>query len=213
MIKLKCSSTPAIGLLGGTFDPVHIGHLRAAVECANTLHLSEIRLMPCNPVHRGLPQASNTDRKKMLDLAVQNSRILTVESYELGQQLPTYTIDTLRYIRHQIGYDVPLYFITGADAFNQIETWKEWHLLFAEANFVVMQRPGVELAVNNDEIRGKLSSFDGIHNNCGSIYPVKVSALDVSSTKIRQLIQQQLSIEFLLPKSVELYIQQQGLYQ
>lgn len=203
----------AIGVLGGTFDPVHFGHLRAAIECANAFALAEVRLMPCNPVHRQAPVASATDRQAMLWRAVDGSAVLSIEEYELQQTCPTYTIDTLRHIRKEIGYTQPLYFILGTDAFNAIETWKEWQALFNEANFVIMHRPGAAMTVENAFIRQRLKHFSGEHQVAGAIYQLDISALDISSTKIRQLIAQHQSIEFLLPKSVESYIQQQGLYQ
>ena len=204
--------TKALGLLGGTFDPVHFGHLRAAIECADAFQLSEVRLMPCNPVHRQQPVATNEQREAMLSMAVQEPSRLALERFELGQLNPTYTIDTLRHVRSLIGRDRPLYFIVGSDAFNAIETWKEWQALFDEANFIVMHRPASPLLIQHEDIRSRVASFDGNHFANGNVYPFAISGLDISSTKIRDLVHSGFSIEFLLPNAVEAYIKQQRLY-
>lgn len=206
-------SVVAVGILGGTFDPVHFGHLRSAVECVNAFGLSEMRLMPCHPVHRQTPFASDADRKHMLDLAVTTSKVIRVDDRELQQLQPTYTIDTLRGIRLQMGNVAPLYFAVGVDAFNAIETWKEWPALFDLVNFIVMYRPGSTMAIKNDVLRKKIRVFAGEHRAAGYVYELAVSALDISSTTIRKLVRNRQSIEFLLPPSVETYIHQQRLYQ
>lgn len=202
----------AVGIMGGTFDPVHFGHLRSAVECATAFGLSEVRLMPCNPVHRHVPVASAEDRQQMLELAVEGSAQLVFDGRELFQSQPTFTIDTLRQIRLETGYARPLYFIVGSDAFNAIETWKDWQCLFAEANFIVMHRPSSPLMISHPLLKEKLSEFHGEHLPYGCIYPVQVSGMDISSTKIRQLCAAGKSIEFLLPAAVEKHIQQKRLY-
>jgi nicotinate-nucleotide adenylyltransferase len=203
----------AIGILGGTFDPVHFGHLRSAIECANAFGLSEVRLMPCHPVHRNPPVASAADRKKMLELAVENASVIVVDDRELQQSHATYSIDTLRAIRAEVGPDVALYFAVGIDAFNDIETWKDWQQLFTLANFIVMSRPATVLAISNPVIKERITVFAGIHQSAGCIYELAVSALDISATKIRQLVKQHQSIEYLLPDTVQHYIHQQELYQ
>ena len=149
----------------------------------------------------------------MLELAVQGSPLLAVEGYELEQEHSTYTIDTLRHIRQQTGYGLPLYFIVGSDAFNAIETWKDWQALFAETSFIVMHRPACPLVITHPFIKARLADFTGEHVAAGRVYPLAISGLDISSTRIRQLMRQGQSIEFLLPEAVENYIQQKRLYQ
>ncbi len=213
MNQCTLNKAAVIGILGGTFDPVHFGHLRSAIECAEAFGLSEVRLMPCNPVHRHSPIASKDDRKKMLELAVASSNIITIDERELNGINPTYSIDTLRQIRAESGSESALYFAVGVDAFNAIETWKDWQELFELVNFIVMYRPATTLTISNPLIKDRIAIFEGIHKPAGTIYELAVSALDISSTKIRQLVKQHHSIEYLLPEAVQHYIHQQELYQ
>jgi len=207
------SAKRAVGFFGGTFDPVHFGHLRSAIECAQAFSLDEVRMMPCQPGHKNTLVASVAQRKAMMELAIQDSHILSLECFELDQQQCSYTVNTLQYFRTLLADDTAIYFIVGVDAFNAIESWLSWRDIFSLANIIVLSRPSTLLSINNDEIKQRLKTFTGLHAKAGCIYQMQVSALDISSTHIRQMLASKQSADFLLPTSVISYIQQQGLYQ
>ena len=204
----------AIGIMGGMFDPVHTGHLRAAIEFAEALSLSEVRLLPCHqPPHKESPLVSSVQRREMLELAIRHADKLCVDDRELMlRNEPSYTISSLRQLRQELGDETPIYFALGADAFNKLDTWKDWKELFSLANFVVMHRPASEISFSNAFLQSRLSDIDSEHPVAGNIYELTISALDISSTKIRQLIQSDQSIKFMLPEVVEQYIYQNQLY-
>lgn len=202
-----------VGIIGGTFDPVHNGHLRVAEEMAEFFGLKEIRLMPCHqPVHRDAPMVSPEHRRKMLELAIADSKVLKVDCRELERKGLSYTIDTLRELRQELGEKTPIYFAMGTDAFNAIDTWKKWKKLFDLANIVVIHRPGAELAVHSDFVRSRMAWFSGEHEAAGRVYELTVSPLAISSTQIRRLLAFERSIKYLLPESVEKYIYKNKLY-
>lgn len=210
-------SSPAIqalGFIGGTFDPVHYGHLRVALEFAEAFALPTVSLLPCyQSPHRDLPQASAQQRLAMLSLAVQHYPQLLVDARELERDSFSYTVDTLAQIRVQAGDDAALYFAMGADAFNGIEQWKNWQQLFELANIVVLHRPGYQASATHDFLLQRRSVFDGRHQRCGYWYEQPVTALGISATQIRTRAAKRQSLSFLLPEAVEHYIQQYGLYQ
>lgn len=203
----------AIGIMGGTYDPVHIGHLRAAIEFAEAFSLAQVRLMPCHlPPHRNSPSVASGHRKEMLDLAVRGVDLLSIDDGELKSDETSYTFLSLSRLRKELGDDTPIYFALGSDAFNAIETWKEWKGLFGLANFVVLQRPSTELRVTSGFLTDRVSVFENRHSAYGNIHVLPVSALDISSTRIRSLIASGKSIKFLVPDQVEQYINQYQLY-
>ena len=129
-------------LYGGTFDPVHDGHLAVALAAADALD-TDIALLPsADPPHRAPPGASAEQRAAMLNLAVTRYPRLSVDRRELRRAGPSYTIDTLREVRAEIGPHQPLIWLLGADAFRELQTWREWREFFALAHFVVAVRPG-----------------------------------------------------------------------
>ncbi len=142
------SPTPApIGLYGGTFDPVHFGHLRLATELAETFRLEQVIFLPAGlPYHRGrAAHATNEERLTMLKLATGRDARFDVDDRELRRDGPTYSYDTLAEIRRERGPDRPLVFLTGSDAFAQIHTWHRWTELFDLAHFVVAIRASDEV--------------------------------------------------------------------
>lgn len=208
------TTTKALGFMGGSFDPVHYGHLRVAIEFAEAFALDQVNLLPCyQSPHRALPQASADQRLAMLQLAVQPCPQLQVDSRELRQQGLSYTVDSLERIRQEVGSDTAVYFAMGADAFKHIEQWKNWQRLFDLANIVVLHRPGYAVAPTSAFILQRQQAFQGEHQIAGAYYEQAVTALGISATQIRQLAKQQQAIRFLLPEAVEHYIQQHRLYQ
>ncbi len=204
-----------IGIFGGTFDPIHYGHLRAALEVKELLGLTQVRLIPsATPPHRHQPIASATMRQQMLRLAIQNQTDFICDSRELERQGKSYMVDTLTSLRQDFP-DQPLLLFIGTDAFNHLKTWYQWQRLCDFAHIVVITRPGFS--------KQKLDEFfiprytenpaELLNTVAGKLYFQAITQLDISATVIRQLISQQRSPRFLLPDTVIDYINQHKLYQ
>jgi len=204
-----------IGIFGGTFDPVHYGHLRAALEVKEIFGLSELRLIPsATPPHRMQPAASPLMRLRMLTLAVINHPELVVDSRELDRGGPSYMVDTLKSLRQQFP-NGPLLLFIGSDAFNHLDCWHQWQQLFTYAHIVVMTRPGFTAQALDDFFTGRLASGQQelAQTVAGKLFFQTVTQLDISATAIRNMIAQQHNPGFLLPDAVITYIKQNGLYQ
>ena len=208
----------AVGILGGTFDPVHNGHLRLAIECREKLSLESVFLVPLDrPPHREVPVAPAEHRLAMLQLAVQDIACLKVDDRELRRGGVSYTIDTLRHLRKDMP-DNPLYLITGKDAFNAIHTWREWQSITDYVHIIVACRPGQVHA----DTAGEVMSFLEKHRAqqpqssnvapAGNIYEIEIPALDISSTRIREILHAGKITRGLLPDSIVDYIHDNGLY-
>lgn len=131
-----------IGLLGGTFDPIHFGHLRPALELYETLDLEQLRIIPCGtPPHRDPPCANGEQRLAMLRLALAGQPGLVIDPRELQRPGPSYMVDTLISLREELG-DVPLALIIGMDAFHGLERWHRWRELVDLCHLIVIHRPG-----------------------------------------------------------------------
>ena len=218
-----------VGLFGGTFNPIHLGHLRAAVEVKEAFELNHVYLIPSAlPPHKMPGEVADAaDRLKMLDLAVGGTAGLNVSDVELKRSGLSYTIDTVRHFKRTLPDDSLIYLIMGLDAFLEIDTWKSYEELLAQVPFIVMNRPMAATSVQGSEreiienfLRSRLSE-NYIFYHAQSyfklegkqpIYMHGVSALDISSTKIRELIKKGRSIEFLVPPKVAEFIHTQGLY-
>lgn len=213
----------AIGILGGTFDPVHYGHLRLAQEVADKLRLSEVRFIPSGtPPHRASPGAAAEDRLAMVRLAVAGNSLFTVDERELRRSGPGYTVDTLRELREQAGAAQPLVLITGADAFLDLATWSRWHQLFDLAHIAVAYRPGFPVDTWQTRMPQPLAAEYqsrlmrqplGVHTApAGGIVVVPIAALDISATMIRDALRRGATTRYLLPDAVIQYIQEHSLY-
>ena len=206
----------SIGIMGGTFDPVHYGHLRPALDVAEQLNLAQIHLIPnAIPPHRAQPQATAEQRLEMLHLAIKDCPEFVIDDRELQRQGESYTVDTLLSLRQDFPEN-PLYLLIGTDAFLYIQTWHRWQELLQLAHIVVMERPD-EILVMPDKLnkwyQQYLASKDDAKQFSGKIWPVKVTQLAISATEIRQKIAQGLTPQFLLPDTVIHFIKQSGLYQ
>lgn len=204
-----------IGIFGGTFDPIHYGHLRAAVEVSECLGLSELRLIPsATPPHRKQPAASAAMRVEMLQLALQNQPQLRIDLRELNRPGASYMVDTLKSLR--LDYpDTALLLFIGTDAFNQLHQWHQWQQLFDYAHIVVMTRPSYHaqpLAAFFAERLARLA-IELAEHHAGKLYFQPITQLDISATAIRNLIAQRQNPGFLLPDTVIAYIRQHQLYQ
>jgi nicotinate-nucleotide adenylyltransferase len=214
------SDTPCrIGLLGGTFDPVHVGHLRTALEVAELLALDELRLVPVNtPALRAQPLASPGQRIEMLALAAAGSPVLAVDDRELRRGGVSYSIDTLRELRAGIGETDRLCLVVGEDAFAALDRWKEWQRLLDYAHIAVLTRPG-----DTAPPAPALAAWTAAHlaldaeaalaeSSRGQVLRLALTQLEISSTQIRALLAAGRSPRFLLPDAVLDYIHRNRLY-
>lgn len=206
-----------IGIFGGTFDPVHFGHLRPALEALEELQLAEVRLIPCHiPPHREQPQHGADCRLELLRLAVADVPGLVVDDRELKRPGPSYTIDTLISLRGEFPR-TPLCLIVGMDSFLSLPSWHRWRELTDFAHLVVLSRPGYEPSVSA-ELAGWLdnrrcqSAQQLTKADVGAVYFHPVTQLDISATRIRDLIGRGRAPRFLLPEAVWQRIATQGLY-
>lgn len=206
-----------ICILGGTFDPVHFGHLRPALEVQQALGIRQVRLLPCRvPPHRESPGLSAEHRLELLQQVVEREPALAVDDRELRREGPSYMVDTLRSLREENG-DQPLCLALGMDAFLGLKSWHRWQELRQLCHLVVMQRPGSQWP-----LRGSLAEWleqarvtdAGLlrHKSAGSVLAVTVTQLSISSTRIRQLIAAGDSPRYLLPETVLDRIKQENWY-
>jgi nicotinate-nucleotide adenylyltransferase len=207
-----------IGVLGGTFDPVHFGHLRMGQELAQDLGLNEVRFIPAaTPPHREAPHASALHRAEMVRLAIAGNPLFALDTREFERDGPSYMVDTLTSLRAEVGQETPLYLLLGADAFLGLPGWHRWRELFGLANIVVAHRPGFVLdAEMVPELRSEWQlryADQPVREPCGRIILQEITALDISASAIRNNIWQHQSIRYLLPEAVNDYIQSHHLYQ
>ena len=207
-----------IGIFGGTFDPVHNGHLRAAVESMEHLALDRIRLLPAGtPPHRSSTHASAPHRLAMLQRAVGDCANLWLDDREIRRGGYSYMVDTLREIRKEEGSDVALLLLIGQDAANALDSWHEWRQLFHLTHIVIMRRPESRHVYSGQlfaEIQPRLVGDSHVlsESSCGLVLPLEVTQLAISSSSIRQLIATGASPRFLLPDAVMDYIYRHGIY-
>jgi len=205
----------AIGILGGTFDPIHFGHLRSALDVAEQLNLDRVYLIPsARPPHREQPQASAEQRLMMLHLAVKNNAQFVVDDRELQREGASYTVDTLKSLRQEFP-DSPLYLILGTDAFLGLPTWHQWQSLLEFAHIVIMQRPNQVLAMPADFsawFESHQATDIDMQQPAGKIWQVDVTQLAISASDIRADIKAKNDPQFLLPDAVIQLIQMLGLY-
>lgn len=207
----------AIGILGGTFDPIHFGHLRTALELHEALDLAEVRLVPCyQPVLCKLPIASPEHRLAMVKAAVMSEPALKVDDLEIVRKGPSYMVDTLK-ILHNNQPHTPLCLILGIDAFLSFPCWHKWEEILTLSHLVIAHRPQYQLphaGIVADLLKERLiHSATALHEAlAGHILLHPVTSLDISSTDIRKQIEMDKNIRYLLPDNVYDYIKQHGTY-
>ena len=213
-----------IGILGGTFDPIHHGHLRIAQEALEQCDLAQVRFVPCGtPPHRPAPQASAKARWEMVRLALNGHPDFLVDVREVFRTDPCYTVDTLAGLRAELGAQQPLCLILGGDAFMQLHTWHEWKRLFELAHIVVLQRAGglpLGNAMNSadpalqEEYRARLAPGSGVLHEApnGAIFVADMPALEISSTDIRRRCAEGKNVRYLVADAVANYINTNSLY-
>ncbi len=205
-----------IGIYGGTFDPVHYGHLRTALEVQELFGLRQVRLIPClQPPHREQPSVSAERRLRMLQMAVADEPALVIDERELQRGGPSYMVDTLCSLRADFDA-IPLLLFIGSDAFQFISSWHRWRHLFDYAHIVVINRPGSDAAASIGEpflqSRVCVAKQDLEKQPGGCLFFQNVTQLDISATQIRRAIIEKRNPRFLLPDSVLAYIRRNKLY-
>ena len=207
-----------IGIFGGTFDPIHFGHLRSALEVKEIFGLDEVHLIPCaNPPHRKQPAVSAQMRLQMLELAIKNQPELKIDARELDRpsgQAPSYMVDTLKSLRQEFKKE-PLLLFIGSDAFKHLTGWHQWQQLFDYAHIVVLTRPGFQNQQLDDFFKARLAGDikELAQTNAGKLCFQQVTQLDISATAIRNMIANKQNPGFLLPDAVIEYIKQHKLYE
>lgn len=211
-----------IGIFGGTFDPIHFGHLRLAEEMAEALDLANARFIPAGtPPHRTRPRTDAQHRLQMVQLAIADNPRFMLDDREVGLPRLSYTVETLASLRDDLGTAQPLCLLLGADAFLGLTTWHRWQDLFALAHIAVAHRPGFPQSTWKDampealraELEARMAHPQDL-TGCaaGLIVTRPVTALDISATHIRDTLRAGRSPRYLLPGAVLDYIQANQLY-
>lgn len=215
---MATSAVNAIGVLGGTFDPIHNGHLRLGWEAYTRLGLQQLRVIPCHlPPHRESPNSSAQHRLAMARLACNDVPGFVVDDWEISRDQPSYSVHTLSHLRQQVGSQVALVFILGMDAFNQFCSWHQWERILELSHLWVAQRPGSQVP-NATTPEGRLlqkrqqHSTQLLDTTAGGICLYETTALDISATNLRRQMAQGISPRFLLPDAVRAYIEEHELY-
>ncbi|MDR3385742.1 MAG: nicotinate-nucleotide adenylyltransferase [Rudaea sp.] len=196
-----------IAILGGTFDPVHLGHLRVAWEAAEALG-AQVHLMPANmPPHRAAPVADARQRVRLLEAALVGQDRLVLDTRELRRDGPSYTVDTLRELRAETSVLQPLVLLLGTDAFAGLTTWHEWRMLFDLAHIMVLTRPGHVAALPRElaaEItpRRATAAQELRESAAGKVLDLPVTPLEISASSVRTLLANGREPRWLLPDAL-----------
>ena len=222
MTATRMAEAP-LGLYGGTFDPVHLGHLRLAEEAADVLALSGVRWIPAGqPLLRDAPRADARTRLAMVRVATEGNPRFSVDAAEVEAERPSYTVPTLERLRQDnvLGGARPLVLLVGADAFTGMVSWHRWERLFELAHIGVAHRPGYRLedaalpSALAEQLakRGGASPADLRASPAGRIATFAMTQLDISATRIRAALSKGESVRYLLPEALLGYIQNHRLY-
>ena len=209
----------SVALLGGTFNPIHFGHLNLANCLVDYLQVESMRMIPCAiPPHRETPSVSAEQRLAMLQLAIDDHPLLTSDDLELRKSTPSYSIETVQQIRQQVGEETPLFFCIGMDSLLTIDSWHHWQQLLDYCHLAICPRPGYKLPIKGhlaEWIEQNLcDDIDRIKTLAqGCLHLCKIPLKDISSTAIRDSIKCAQSIDHLTPKSVVNFITKHSLYE
>ena len=208
--------TTPIGLLGGTFDPIHLGHLRIALEVMEALTFQEVRFIPAaSPPHRAEPALGAAERVRLLQAALADQPGFVLDSRELKRPGPSYMVDTLTELRQELGPEQPLCLVLGVDAFALLPSWHRWEQIAALTHVVVASRPGGSQRAEAAWWRGAIFNDPEqlTTTAAGGVYFHRVTALEIASTRLRQFIAQGHSVRYLVPDAVWRLIQEEQWYQ
>lgn len=209
--------TNPIGILGGTFDPIHYGHLRMALELQQQLNLQEVRFIPCRePVHKKTVHATLEQRLHMLHLALAKQPKFLLDEREIKRTTPSYMVPTLESLQKDLG-TAPLCLIMGIDAFAGLQSWYRWQEIFNLCHIIAIQRPDFSIPNSSDiaAILQKRQITDPQYlqkKTHGSVLLMKTTLLQISASEIRHQIANQKNPRYLLPDAVLEYIQEQKIY-
>ena len=211
-----------VGLFGGTFNPVHWGHLRSAEEIREMFDLEQVIFIPTNvsPHKKSTEIVSANHRLKMLDLAVKRNPCFFTSDVELKRPGKSYSIETVSCFKQAFEEELSLFFIMGMDAFLEINSWKNYNKLFSLCNFIVMTRPryatkGLDQVIPAQMMKDFVYHPDEMrfaHHSQFSIYFKEITSLDISSNAIRTFMRNGRSIKYLLPEEVEIYVKEHRFY-
>lgn len=215
------ASISAIGILGGTFNPIHFGHLRIAQELTDALNLDAVRFIPAaNPPHKNTPAVTAQHRSAMVQLGIADNPAFVFDDRELQRTGASYTLDTLLSLRSELGTASSIILFMGSDAFTKFDTWHHWQEIINLCHIALVQRP--QLRGHDQKLSKTLETFlhkhytedaDDMHNQpSGFVTMRQVTALDISSTAIRYALQHGDSVRYLMPDNVIDYIAQHQLY-
>lgn len=213
--------TKPIGVLGGSFDPIHVGHVQFAGDAMRQLDLAQVLFVPAGLAWQKGPAAEAMHRARMIELAIANEPRFMLDRRELARPGPSFTVDTLRQLRQQVGAARPLVLLIGADQLERLDTWHNWEQLIDLAHLGVAERPG-----HSDALKPALSLWRGRHlgspadvlkRPAGVLVPVTMTPVDCSSTQIREALhgasaQRGAPLATLLAPPVLNYIRQHRLY-
>ena len=190
-----------IGLFGGTFDPIHNGHLKIAGIVQQKLGLDKVIFIPAGILpHKAQSLATAKDRLAMVNLSLRHKKKFTVNAYETIKKSPSYSIETVRYLKRKLGRQAEFFFIIGADAFGEIRTWRRWQELLKMCHFVVINRPGYKIALPNKSA-------------AANVIVLRITGIPLAATAIRKQIKKKNNVGKLIPKAVYAYIKKHKLYE
>ncbi|NIF32783.1 nicotinate-nucleotide adenylyltransferase [Enterobacter sp. Cy-643] len=208
-----------LALYGGTFDPIHYGHLKSVEALARLVKLKSVTIMPNNvPPHRPQPEASSVQRKEMIELAIADNPLFTLDDRELTRTTPSWTVETLEQLRAELGPEQPLAFIIGQDSLLSLHRWHRWETLLTLCHLLVAQRPGYPLTMETPTQQKWLAknvteSVETLHQQpAGKVFLAPTPLYDISATTIRHRLESNQPCDDLLPPAVLAFILQQGLY-
>lgn len=216
---------PPLGIFGGTFDPIHNGHIFPVIEAAQKTGIEKVALMPCHiPSHKNAATASSEDRLKMVELVCADYPLFYPDSRDIKRGKPTFTVDSLTELRQTLP-TTPLCFFIGTDSLQNLSTWHDWQALFSLCHFVICDRQvgasqdaeghfHTEQQVQSWMAQRQTADPADLHNSlAGRIYLAHTQTLPVSSTRVRQQLMNNQPVDTYLPSKIVDYIQQHKLYQ
>jgi nicotinate-nucleotide adenylyltransferase len=215
----KSVNSMSVGLFGGTFNPVHFGHLKIAQQMAEQLQVRHMRMLPCAiPPHREEPKVNAEQRLAMLRIALEGYPLLEADDLELHRVGPSYTIETLQLVRQEIGQQPALFLCIGIDALANIHHWHRWQELLDYCHIAVSPRPHCQLAdtgtVTDWLDQHRCDDLATLQSSaCGYIYFCNLAMLEISSTTVRDNLKRGENITSMVPACVVNYIKQHNLYE